>query len=659
MAGADPDIYEIIGRGYLLARQPADARAAFERARQARPEFVEAQLGLASVLEAEGKRPEAIASLQQIAQRYPKSAPAKERLGRLLLATGELPRADQVANELVKLQGSGSAYMLLGDVRRAQKQLPQAEQAFRKAVELSPGQSQPLVSLARAVQSQGRNDEAIRLLDEALKRGNNSFELYAALGSSYRRAGRYQQAVDAHQKLVQTAPSSPMGYLLLGADHFATGQWDAAHDDYTNALKVAPQDPRARHWLAVTLSQRARAKVGQGQLDGAVRDLRRAFDLERAAVYGRSLGAVLLTQKSADEAKGVMDQVMKLKDASWRDALLAGYANLAAGKAQEALQIFETAGKNVSQPEAAADIYAGWALAKLELGDFDTAVSKLMSPGTEAKTTVNLTQANLPLALSRRALEKLKIGDATTAAKDIETSEKLPGGRSAEAVRLNRLARALLFAEEGRAQEATSALRAATPQADKLIDANARTLLEAYLEYRKGRFPEARKLTLAAQKRATGVRGDWATQLLHGVDRRDAERAYTQGAIPRAEKAIKIASAEDPLNPFVVHTLSCVKYRKGDVASAVKGWESVLGAVPEAALNLGIAAQEKQHDYARAVDYYRRYVATGGPRANVAREWKERLQSLHGIEEPQAAPGSTPSAGSNTPNPVAVEKSAP
>ncbi|NTX58565.1 tetratricopeptide repeat protein, partial [Myxococcus sp. CA039A] len=262
LAGNDFQVHELLGRAHVLRRDGVAARASFTQAQAGRPESPTVQQGLASVLELEGKLGEARTLLEGVTTRFPQVAEPKEKLARLYLASGEVPRAEAQAVAMVKLGASPSAYLLLGDVRLAQKQAPAAEEAYRKVLELQPGLVLGQMAVGKALQAQGRHEEAIQFLEAAVRSGASSVELWASLGSVNRRAGRFQRAVEVHRRVVEMVPRQALGWMLLGADHFATGQWDQAIEDYGNALQVEPTHAGAKQWLARALAHRARDRGG-------------------------------------------------------------------------------------------------------------------------------------------------------------------------------------------------------------------------------------------------------------------------------------------------------------------------------------------------------------------------------------------------------------
>jgi cellulose synthase operon protein C len=643
LATNDFQIHELLGRGHLLRGDATAARLSFERAQANRPESVSLQMGLGAVLELEGRMAEAMALLEGLTGRFPRVPEVRERLGRLQLEANNPAGAETQALTLVKLGGTPSARLLLGDVRMAQGRYAEAEAEYREILKQVPGDVGAQVSVGLALQRQGRNEEAISFLESAVESGANNLELWSSLGSANRRAGRYARAVEVHRRVVEMAPTRATGHVLLGADHFATGQWDLTIEDYAQALKLEPDHADARHWLARALAHRARDRAGGGRVDDAVRDLRRAFDLEHSAAMARRLGAALLQQGSHAEARKVLEQGVQLPETSWRDHLLLGYARLGTGAAKESLQAFEQAGSMAPDSASLSDVSAGSALAELELGQVDAALKRLSEPGASKRAT-EVARANLSRAHLRRAFTRLEAGDGAGARQDVESAERAGvGGTSSQLGQLAVFGKALAQAQEGRFADASTGLkRALTPQPD-WARPNTRPLADAFVLYLKEQLPQARRALTLATKRPIPEQAQWTAQFTSALFRREAERAYASGNMRVAEKSFKSALALAPDSAALQHNLACVAYRGNKTADAVATWHRLEGSLPQATLNLGIDAQERRHNAGEAVDAYRRYLAvSGAPRAATVREWKDRLQMIYGLAD--SAPTSTPSS---------------
>ena len=652
IAGNDYQIHELIGRGHLLRGDAVAARSAFERAQSGRPESLSLQMGLSAVLELEGKQAESTALLEGLTARFGRVPELRERLGRQLLASNELVRAETQAQAQVRLGGTPTAHLLMGDVRMAQGRPADAEPEYRKVLELAPGDVGAQMAVGMALQKQGRNEEAISFLEGAVQSGASSLELWSALGSANRRAGRYARAVEVHRRVTEMAPTRALGHVLLGADHFATGQWDLTIEDYTQALTLEPEHEGARQWLARALAHRARDRVGGGRVDDAVRDLRRAFDLEHSVGMARRLGAALLQQRSYAEARKVLEQSVGMPEAAWREHLLLGYARLGTAAPKEALASFTQAERMAPDMAAQADASAGSALAELELGQVDGALKRLADTGA-SKRAAEVARANLSRAHLRRAFTRLEAGDGAGARQDAESAERAGlGAATSELGRLGQFTKALSLTEEGRGTDAGALFKRALLPTPAWARPNTKQLVDAYVLYRKDQLPQARRVLTLATKRPIPEQAQFASSFVSALYRREGERAYASGNMRAADKAFKAALALSPDSPTLQHNLACVAYRGNKAADAVATWKRLEASVPQSTLNLGIDAQERRHNAGEAVDAYRRYLALGGTgaRASAVKEWKDRLQMIYGLSDtaPLTAPN-TATASDTTP----------
>ena len=92
------------------------------------------------------------------------------------LATHALARASAADPASPKL------HVLLGDIYRQQKAFPDAEQEYRKALDLRPQDSGALFGLALALLADGQNDEALDVAQAALEKNPDDPELNAVMG---------------------------------------------------------------------------------------------------------------------------------------------------------------------------------------------------------------------------------------------------------------------------------------------------------------------------------------------------------------------------------------------------------------------------------------------------------------------------------------------
>ena len=622
LAAGDSQIEELSGRAYLLLRRPQEARAAFDRSNKLRPSVL-AQLGIAAALDMEGRGAEALALVEELGRRDPKNPEIAERLTRMYLARSNLGRAAEAATLLVQLQRGAPSLILLGEVRAAQSDWKAAEQQFREACKLQPKAAAPLLALVKALQKQGRQDDALAELDRAASDADPA--ILTELGTANRRAGRFQKAIEAHQRLQKLAPRTVKPYLLLGADHFATGQWDEAVADYSTVLELDAGNDKGKKWLSQALVRRAHARATAGKASELlVQDLKRALELDPQESTVQLLGAVLLGQQKPREAQAALVERAAFPNAAWQTQVLYAYALLGDQKAKEAAAIFERVLPQIKDVAALAAVEHGWAIAKLKLEDYEPAARRLAAN----KALSTEAQGTLQLLVLRLAWKKIEQGDEAGATHELAA---LPApAKGSPPARIAELIRAMVAVENKNFAAAATGIRNALADKQPWFEPAARPLLEAYVNYRMGKAAEARKQLAAALKLAGTGKLPFAQKLTRAMDEREAEQLYSQNvatALPRIEKLLK-GAVEDANDPRVVNNLACARYRKGGQAQSVAAWKSISGKLPEADYNLGLHALQQDHDPKSAIGHFRRYAASGAARAQQARDWADRLSLL-------------------------------
>lgn len=169
--------------------------------------------------------------------------------------------------------------------------LPEAVAAYRRVLEVIPGNPNVMVSLGAALLGMGRSNEAVPTLELALAARPGHPETCFALAEAYRAAGRIEQAYDvavnglaanpdylqgrmamadalldmgrhedaraAFEDIAQRDPDDMMARGKLGAFHYHAGEFAEAEADLTAAISSLPDDVESQwHLAALYLSQR-------------------------------------------------------------------------------------------------------------------------------------------------------------------------------------------------------------------------------------------------------------------------------------------------------------------------------------------------------------------------------------------------------------------
>jgi Flp pilus assembly protein TadD len=265
----------------------------------------------------------------------PNTLAARVNLGAALAHTGQVDAAIAEYEAALKIDPQqpsvhldlGLAYSRNGDLENARAQ-------FDAAHQLNPHDARVAVLLGDAQARTGKAADAIAMLTpmEPGNAGNSDFEYVlgeALIAGGHPRDGA--QRVEKSAAMTNNAES----WMLAGSTLLNLNEFQQARRDLDNAMKIDP----SLHGLC-TLDGTARDKDGDAKAaEPAFRQALRQNpgDFE-ANLY---LGAILLNQRSMDEAKTYLQKAMQLNPAS----TLARYETAmwlsTSGQYQDAAQILE------------------------------------------------------------------------------------------------------------------------------------------------------------------------------------------------------------------------------------------------------------------------------------------------------------------------------
>jgi tetratricopeptide (TPR) repeat protein len=111
-----------------------------------------------------------------------------------------------------------------------------------RAVALSPGNWISFTSYAHSLTLAGRSEEAIPLLQKALRLTPFGGPiLYCEFGLALRNVGRFKEAVSAFKKALQIAPDNILGHILLTATYSIMGREKEARVEAKEVLRINPK----------------------------------------------------------------------------------------------------------------------------------------------------------------------------------------------------------------------------------------------------------------------------------------------------------------------------------------------------------------------------------------------------------------------------------
>lgn len=189
------------------------ARAAAQQAMRLNDQVALSHIAQASVLNNEGKAEDALIEFDRASGLDPENIFA---LSGKVNALRKLRRFDEA---LLNAQANLERYPQerwfadqIGSIHYAQARYKEAEQSFRRSLQIQPDAVFAYANLSAALASQNRQDEALRVLQQGLE-VRPSARLYANLGNMFFLRGDYVEAVNAFEAAVAPGKGDPANYL--------------------------------------------------------------------------------------------------------------------------------------------------------------------------------------------------------------------------------------------------------------------------------------------------------------------------------------------------------------------------------------------------------------------------------------------------------------
>jgi tetratricopeptide (TPR) repeat protein len=287
-----------------LGCDPA-ALAAAEKALALRPSDAALLESLAALLAKAGRLDEAAARLDQSLRLRPRARSAQRLAADIALARGDWPRAEMLARE------AGLAFQL-GEALFKQGRMPQAEGAYREAIEADARNLSAWIRLGDLMRLGGRLDEAEASLERAVELDPDSAAAWTALGMTRREKGNNSAAIECFEQALRLEPQSAQALHQIGGILRYENRIEEAERRFRQGLKARPGEPRLLVDLAMVLGDQMRYDEAFACIEQVLaRDARSALALAAKGILldltGREGEAERLLESAAAAAQGDSD----------------------------------------------------------------------------------------------------------------------------------------------------------------------------------------------------------------------------------------------------------------------------------------------------------------------------------------------------------------
>jgi Tfp pilus assembly protein PilF len=144
-------------------------------------------------------------------------------------------------------------YIELGDARRLAGDAKGAVAAFQQALDRGNREGRVYVAAGELLIKVGWADEAMQLLESALRAGSRDVSVRNTLAVLYGGRNRFPDALRLLEDALQLKPDEPLTWLNAGVAWQATGQKNRAETAYREAIRLQPEFTRARQYLEALL----------------------------------------------------------------------------------------------------------------------------------------------------------------------------------------------------------------------------------------------------------------------------------------------------------------------------------------------------------------------------------------------------------------------
>ena len=272
-----PEVFITLGMMYEAKRDTTNARQAYQKAFDLQPNTIPALSGLMSVDFSEKKPAAAISRIESQVAQHPTDPNLRTLYALALMTAGDLPKA---------------------------------EAAYRKVIEMSPDNIDAYGRLAAIYFSQNRLDEAKKSYEDVLARQPKSVAALTMLGTVLAQQNKAAEARTYFERAIQIDPRTPVAANDLAWDYANNGgNLDVALQYAQSAKAAAPDSASVTDTLGWVYYKKGLSSL-------AVSTFRQAAALDASSANIQyHLALALMQQGEKVEARKAFEQAVRLRPA--------------------------------------------------------------------------------------------------------------------------------------------------------------------------------------------------------------------------------------------------------------------------------------------------------------------------------------------------------
>ncbi|MBZ5647041.1 MAG: tetratricopeptide repeat protein [Acidobacteriia bacterium] len=380
------------GQTYYDGGKYSEALIEFGNAVQIDPEFAEAHYYLARCFLRTGQYPLAVRELGRTLEIQPRNWKAHIDTGNLMLAAGELSGArDNAEVVLDNVPDDVDARVLLAKVHAARGDTDRAMTEMQKAVLIDPNRADSYIDLA-LIEQGAKPAQAEQDFKKGLELNPKSLIGAVAIAGFYQQQRRLDEAERAYLYVLRLQPENVVVRNALVRVFLSSGRRDAAEQLLVEAKSSFPKDPRMYSLLGDFYVQLGVLDRAMFEFASLLHQHPHDLNVKKKYIW------LLIEHKRLPEATRLNDEILA-QSANDRDALvLRAQILLAGSQVQPALEILRDLAHN--QPaEPNVHYQLGYTLRMA--GDLDSAEHEMYEALRLDPSMVQAQQQLAEMALSR------------------------------------------------------------------------------------------------------------------------------------------------------------------------------------------------------------------------------------------------------------------
>jgi tetratricopeptide (TPR) repeat protein len=309
-----PDGFLLKGVAEIARQKYGDAQQDAEQAMHRAPQSPAPYVQMGNIQLAQKHYADAEKLYQQALDKDPSSADGLSGLMNTYFVQKQFDKAVAAANtQIAKSPNNANFYDLLGTALfNGKKDLPGAEAALHKAVELDKNNSDALEKLGKVQVQEGSADKALALYLQSVKDNPRDVTFYILSGELYEAKKDWDHAKTMYQQALSVSPEHPLAsnnlaYVIL----MQGGNVDVAMGLAQTARRGIPDSPNAADTLGWAYYQKGIYQSAISQFQEAIRLAEKRGDPDAADLHYH-LGLAYRKDNKTGPARQQLEKAVKL-----------------------------------------------------------------------------------------------------------------------------------------------------------------------------------------------------------------------------------------------------------------------------------------------------------------------------------------------------------